>query len=242
MRLIPVNIHTLLSHLLPVTTLTHTSVHGYLCVRIWLSWVQSAHMTASVKCGFGWQRKESLYLWNSKRLHAIALRGENAKLACHSLIEMSFPYVWSTGSIFSCKKKNLFLCNFHGPCFTLSFFFFNNTLLQLNFLLFLGWGSLVVVWGVFLFPESTKHRSRAPYRITREENLRLQLLLIRVKCSRPTNSYWTPKRLCSLSLSLPLCLSVPSSPSVCAKCRLQGEAGGGGCVARGLDGSGYCSP
>lgn len=65
-------------------------------------------MTSSVKCGFGWQRKESLYLSNSKRLHATAPRGENAKLACHGLVEMSFPCVWRRGSIFSCKKISSF--------------------------------------------------------------------------------------------------------------------------------------
>jgi len=184
-----------------IQTHTHTSVHGHLFVGLQHSWV---HMTASVKCGFGWQRKESLYLWKSKRLHAIAPRGENAKIACHSLVEMSFPYVWRTGSIFSCNKKKTVPLQFPWPMlysfFLFSFLGCNNTLLQLNFLFFLEWGSLVVVGGLFLFPESTRHRSRAPYLISREENPSLQLLLIRVKWSRPTNSYRT--------LSLSLCLSV----------------------------------
>ena len=105
-------------------THTHTSVHGHLFVRMWLSWIRCAHMTASVKCGFGWQRKEGLYLWNSKSLHATALRGENAKLACHGLVEMSFPYVWRAGSVFSSKK----ICSLAismAPAILL--FFFNNT-------------------------------------------------------------------------------------------------------------------
>lgn len=103
---------------------------------MWLSWVQCAYVTPSVKCGFGWQRKESLYLWNSKRLHATALRGENAKLACHSLVEMSFPYVWRTESIFSFKKKNQFLYNFHGPCYF--FFFFKQHISAVEFPLLFG--------------------------------------------------------------------------------------------------------
>ena len=113
---------------------------------------QCAHMTVSVKCGFGWQRKESLYLQNSKRLHATALRGENAKLACHSLVEMSFPCVWWTGSIFSYKKICSFAISMAPARLSL---FFNNALLQLNFLFFLGRGSLMV-GGLFLFPESTR--------------------------------------------------------------------------------------
>lgn len=112
---------TLSPHLWLVHTLTHTSAHGYLFVRMWLSRVQCSHMTASVKCGFVWQRKESLYLWNSKRLHATALRGENAKLACHSLVEMSFPYVWRTGSIFSYKK----ICSFAISTAPAIFIFFS---------------------------------------------------------------------------------------------------------------------
>lgn len=211
-----------------IQRLTHTSVYGYLFVRMWFSWVQCGHMTARVKCGFGWQRKESLYLWNSKRLHATALRGENAKLACHSLVEMSFPYVWRTGSIFSFKKKSVPL-QFPWP---LLYSLFNNTFLQLNFLFFSGWGSLVV-GGLFLFPDSTRRWSRAPYLISREENPSLQLLLIRVKWSQPTNSYRTPKKLCSLSFfltpSLSVCLSVPSALPVCAKFRLWGEAEEGIC-------------
>ena len=104
-------------------THTHTWVHSYLFVRMWLSWVQCAHMTASVKCEFGWQRKESLYLWNSKRLHATALRGENVKLACHSVVEISFPCVWRTGFIF---KKNSTPLQFPWPLLyssSSSFFF-----------------------------------------------------------------------------------------------------------------------
>lgn len=48
------------------------SIYAHLCanrtlcpclfVCMCLSWVQPALMTASVKWGFGWQRKESLYL------------------------------------------------------------------------------------------------------------------------------------------------------------------------------------
>lgn len=114
-------------------THTHTSVHGHLFVRMWLSWIRCAHMTASVKCGFGWQRKEGLYLWSSKSLHATALRGENAKLACHGLVKMSFPYVWRAGSVFSSKK----ICSLAismAPAILL--FFFQQHILQLNFLLF----------------------------------------------------------------------------------------------------------
>lgn len=48
--------------------------------------------------------------------------------------------------------------------------------------------------GLFLFPESTRHRSQTAYLISREENPSLQLLLIRVKWSRPTNSCWTPQK------------------------------------------------
>lgn len=187
----------------------------------------------SVKCGFGWQRKESLYLWNSKRLHATALRGENAKLACHSLVQMSFPYVWKTGSIFSYKKNLLAISLAPAKLF------FQQHISAVEFpLIFLGWGSLRVVGGLFLFPESTRHQSRAAYLISREENPSPQLLLIRVKWSRPTNSYRTPKK---LSLSFPLFLSVPSSLSVCAKFRRQGKLGRG-CVAWGLQGSGCSGP
>lgn len=79
-------------------------------------------MTWSVKCGFGWQRKESLYLSNSKRLHATAPRVQNAKLACHGLVEMSFPYVWRSGSIFSCKKISSFAISM-APALLFVFFF-----------------------------------------------------------------------------------------------------------------------
>lgn len=67
-----------------------------------------------------------------------------------------------------------------------SMLFFKNTFLLLNFSLFiLGCG----VGGVlFLFPESTRHQSQAAYLISHEENPCPQLLLIRVKWSRPTNS------------------------------------------------------
>lgn len=107
-------------------TLTHTSVHGYLFVRMWLSWVQCAHMTASVKCGFGWQRKESLYLWNCKRLHATALRGGE----CQTCVPQSCWNVFSLcleNWVRFQLQKNLFLCNFHGPCYTIFFFFFSTT-------------------------------------------------------------------------------------------------------------------
>lgn len=85
---------------------------------------------------------------------------------------------------------------------------------------------VVVVGGLFLFPESTRHRSRAPYLISREENPSPQLLLIRVKWSQPTNSYRTLKKLLlPLPVSLSLPLSVPSSVPLCAKFRLRGETG-----------------
>lgn len=156
---------TLCPHLLLVRTLihshTHTSVHGYLFVHMWISWVQCVHMTASVKCGFGWQRKESLYLWNSTRLHATALRGENAKLACHSLVEMSFPYVCRTGSIFSYKKKiSSFAISMAPAILSLSFFFFQQHISAVEFPLlfgmreFGGGGGAVSFSRVYQAPES----------------------------------------------------------------------------------------
>lgn len=88
--------------------------------------------------------------------------------------------------------------------------------------------------GLFLFPESTRHWSRAAYLISHEENPNLQLLLIRVKRSRPTNSYWTPKKPPSLSLSLQfLRLSLNLD---------LGVRQGRGCVAWGLDGPCCCPP
>lgn len=89
--------------------------------------------------------KGSLYLWNSKHLHAISLRGEHAKLACHSLVEMSFPYVWRTGSIFS--HQSLFFCNFHDPA---AFSTREHTAMA-EFPLPLRCGRYVVVGGCFFF-------------------------------------------------------------------------------------------
>lgn len=90
----------------------------------------------------------------------------------------------------------------------------------------------MVVGGLFLFPESTRHWSQAAYLISREENPSLQLLLIRVKWSRPTNSYWTPKKP-SLSLFLSHTLSLSRlflHFSLSAlKLAIRGEAGEGMC-------------
>lgn len=166
-------------------------------VGMWLSWVQCGHMTASVKCEFGWQRKESLYLWNSKHLHAKALRGENAELACHSLIEMSFSYVWRIGSIFS--YKYLFLLQVPWPLLYslfFFFFFFCQHFPAVEFSILWDEGSWHWCRGAcFFFQTLTSHCSQTPYLISREENPNLQLLLIRVKWSQPANSYRTPKKL-----------------------------------------------
>lgn len=173
-------------------------------------------MTSSVKCGFGWQRKESLYLSNSKRLHATAPRGENAKLACHGLVEMSFPCVWRRGSIFSCKKISSFAISM-APALLFVFFSATHCCCWISFFLGGDEGVSSGGGGLFLFPESTRHRSRAPYLISREENPSPQLLLIRVKWSQPTNSYRTLKKLLlplPVSLSLSLCLSLHLSHSV----------------------------
>lgn len=89
--------------------------------------------------------KGSLYLRKSKHLHAISLRGEHAKLACHSLVEMSFPYVWRTGSIFS--YQSLFFCNFHEP----AAFSSQEYKATAEFPLLLRCGRYVVVGGCFFF-------------------------------------------------------------------------------------------
>lgn len=101
---------------------------------------------------------------------------------------MSFPYVWIAASIFSLKKVSSFAISIAPTSF------FKQHISTVEFPLLFGWGSLVVVGGLFLFPESTRHRSQTAYLISREENPSLQLLLIRVKWSRPTNSCWTPEK------------------------------------------------
>lgn len=78
--------------------------------------------------------------------------------------------------------------------------------------------------GLVSFSRVYQERQSAPYLISCKENPSHQLLLIRVKWSQPTISYWTPKK----SL-LPLFVFVPSSLPACSKFRLQG----GEHVARG---------
>lgn len=152
------------------------------------------------------------------------------------LLKCLFPMSGELGP-FSAAKKSVPL-QFPWPQLYSLFFFSSNTLMLLNFLFFLffffeGMRELVVVvvvGGLFLFPESTRHRSRAPYLISREENPSPQLLLIRVKWSQPTNSYRTLKKLLlPLLVSRALSLSVPSSVPLCAKFRLRGETGEGFC-------------
>lgn len=50
------------------------------------------------------------------------------------------------------------------------------------------------------------HCSQSAYLISREENPALQLLLIRVMWSRPTNSYWPPRKPSPCLSFTPVCL------------------------------------
>lgn len=93
-------------------------------------------------------------------MHATALRGENAKLACHSLVEMSFPYVWRTGSIFSYKKICSFAISMAPAILFFLFFFFFNNISAVEFPLlfgmreFGGGGGAVSFSRVYQAPES----------------------------------------------------------------------------------------
>lgn len=182
-------------------------------------------MTSSVKCGFGWQRKESLYLSNSKRLHATAPRGENAKLACHGLVEMSFPCVWRRGSIFSCKKISSFAISM-APALLFVFFSATHCCCWISF--FLGGDEGVSSGGggrggCFFFQSlpGTGVELCIWFHARKIQALSccwfgwsgVSLLI-------PTG---LSKSFCSLSLSLSL--SVPSSVPLCAKFRLRGETG-----------------
>lgn len=143
------------------------------------------------------------------------------------LLKCLFPVSGEVGP-FSAAKKSVPL-QFPWPQLYSLFFFFQQHIAAVEFPFF--WEGMrelvvVVVGGLFLFPESIRHRSRAPYLISREENPSPQLLLIRVKWSQPTNSYRTlQKLLLPLPVSRSLSLSVPSSVPLCAKFRLRGETG-----------------
>lgn len=126
---------------------------------------------------------------------------------------------------FSAAKKNLFLCNFHGPCFTLSFFFFQQHTSAVKFPPLFGMREFGGGMGgvsfsrVYQAPESgsisdfTQGKSETSAAVDSGEVQSAHQFLLD-------------------SLHLPL-----SVLNVGFRVKP-----GRGCVARGLDGSGYCSP
>lgn len=134
--------------------------------------------------------------------------------------------VWRTHLIFSNIKEKSAPLQF--PCPALHSFFFLQHTSAAEFPLLFGMREFGGGYEgrLFLFPESSRHCcSLAPYPISREENPSLQLLLIRVKWSQPTISYWTPRK---LLLPLRVCASLHLSQPV-LNLGLRGGAGEGTC-------------